>query len=73
METLRILQRIRQFARCGLCLDSTSGGISPFRLNTIAELNPGAHERDELCAVDPSPAALGHGKELEGHKEPLLS
>ncbi len=72
-ETLPLLQRIRRFPWRGFSLCSTSGCISPLRLDTVAELNPGAHERDEMCAVDPPPAALGHGQELEGHQQAFLA
>jgi len=44
----------------GLCLGSTSGGISTLRLNAVAEQNPSPHKWDEVCTVDSPPALLGH-------------
>ena len=35
------------------------------------KLDPGADERHEVGTVDPPPATLCHGEELEGHEQAL--
>ncbi len=46
---------------------------SAFGGDPVHEAHPGAQQRDALRRVDPPPAALRHGEELEGHEQALLA